>query len=359
MEPIVSDLYIKTSINKLLSLVERLQNLKQSIIDFSKNKYNDNHFIDKMNDNNNIIIKSECNITDNANLSSLNNNENNDMEKLNLKTEGNISALGEDNFNNKKVNSIDCDISLNLKYKYKASKRVFSSIKKERINYIALENMKNEEKNDINNENDNHNNSNHNYNNNAPKRNTAKSAKKLTFKKKKYLYIEPVLPKERAGSVDIFKLNKHNKFKNENKIKDAMFIIDKYYTLDGIKKRIEKNKNKINIINKLYKDNTLKCKTIKSEENIDENQNNKNEIDEDPNNNIYKIHKTIAQDEYNNNNNYSFKNISLRLNVKNIFPKSKSINGNKNIYIKNCADDHLFNKKMNIRKHLFKVNDND
>ena len=359
MEPIVFDLYIKTSINKLLSLVERLQNLKQSIIDFSKNKYNDNHFIDKMDDDNsNVVIKTECNITDNTNISSFNKNENkdnNDTEKMNLNTECNILALGEDNFNNnKKVNSIDCDISLNMKHKYKASKRVFSSIKKQKINYIALENMKNEEKNDINNESDNHNNSNHNNNNNAQKRNMVKSAKKLSFKKKKYLYIEPVLQKERAGSVDVFKLNKHNKIKNENKIKDAMFIIDKYYTLDGIKKRIEKNKKKINIINKLYKNN---IKTIKNEENIDENQNHKNEIDEESNNNIYKIRKTIAQDEYNNN--CSFKNISLKLNVKNIFPKSKSINGNKNIYLKNYADNDLFKKKMNIRRHLFKINEND
>ena len=33
MEPLVEELYIKASINKLLSLIERLQNLKKNIID--------------------------------------------------------------------------------------------------------------------------------------------------------------------------------------------------------------------------------------------------------------------------------------------------------------------------------------
>ncbi len=361
MEPIVFDLYIKTSINKLLSLVERLQNLKQSIIDFSKNKYNNDLFIDKTNDNSNYVIKTENNITDNNynyNLSSVNKkekNENFDIEYNNMKADGNVMIIGENNFNNNKMNTIDCDMSLHLRNnnRKKTTKRGFSSIKKQKINYNALEMMKNEDKNDTNNENDNHNNN----NNNLQKRILAKSAKRLTIKKKKYLYIEPVEQKERAGSVDVFKLNKHNRLKNENKIKDAMFIIDKYYTLDGIKKRIEKNKKKINIINKIYKNNMIKCRTIKKEENIDENQSNNSETEEEQNKNRETIHKTIVQDEYNNN--CLYKNINLRLDVKNNFPKSKSINGNKKIYIRSNADNDLIKNKINLRGNLFKINTND
>ena len=355
IESNVLELYIKTSLNKLLSLIERLQNLKKSIIDFSKNKY-DNYSNNKT--NNNYTLKIETNNLDNnynpilLNNKDNNNIQNNSIDKINIKAEKDI-ILQDDN-NNNNMNTIDLETAMYSKINYKTTKRGFSSIKKEKINYNALENMKNEEKNDINNNTDNHI-----HTINVQKRNIVKSAKKLTIKKEKYLYIEPVIQKERAGSVDIFKLNKYNRNKNKNKEKYPMFIIDKYYTLDAIKKSIQKNRNKINAINKIYNEQNIKYHTInQNEDNLNEGEGESPKSDiEDLN--IDKNHKTIVQDEYNNNN-FLYKSISLKLNIKNKFPKSKSINENKKIFIRNNNADNVTNKNgINLKRNLFQKTKDD
>ena len=356
LESTVLELYIKISLNKLLSLIERLQNLKKSIVDFSKNKY-DNYSNSKMN-NNRYTLKTEYNNIDNNHNSfsfnnKENNNTNNSIEKAKMRDD-------KDNSNNK-INTIDMEISTYTKINYKTTKRGFSSIKKQKINYSALENMKNEEKIDINNNSDDENNHIQNHIIDLQKRNMAKSAKKLTIKKRKYLYIEPINQKEREGSVDIFGLNTHNIKKNNKKVKDAMFIIDKYYTLDGIKKSIEKNQNKINMINKIYNNNNIKYYTVnKKEDKVNESQSEESEIKEKSNLNKDNNTTTIVQDEYNNNN-LIYKHINLKLNIKDTFLKSKTINENKKNFIKNnYYDDNTVNKnRINLRKNIFQLNNID
>ena len=258
MESIVEEVYIKSSLNKLLSMIERLQNLKKNIIDYIKCKFAQN--IDGEMEKNNQIVKIESNKEYNDN--SINNKENFNLVDNNYKNDNsleknNIIINEKNNLDNS--NTINTELSSYNYYYHKPSKRGFSSIKKQRINYSILENMKNEEKEEINEINDNL--SENNTSEKTKNLKYARSAKRLTIKKKKYLYIEPIEQKERVGSVDIYKLKNHYKNKKDNDI-DAIFVKDRYYTLEGIKKSIERNKNKINLINKLYQNQYKNVKII-------------------------------------------------------------------------------------------------
>ena len=349
MESIVEEVYIKSSLNKLLSLIERLQNLKKNIIDYIKSKFDQN--IDGEMEKNNQIVKIESNKENNDN--SINNKENFNLVDNNFKNDNsleknNIIINEKNNLDNS--NTINTELSSYNYYYHKPSKRGFSSIKKQRINYSILENMKNEEKEEINEINDNL--SENNTSEKTKNLKYARSAKRLTIKKKKYLYIEPIEQKERVGSVDIYKLKNHYKNKKDNDI-DAIFVKDRYYTLEGIKKSIERNKNKINLINKLYKNQYKNNKTINKKNDEDElSKNNLNEQFEDKNirNNL----KTINPDSDIDNNLY--KNINIKLNIKNNYKKFKTINENRNIrYNRNI--EKLLSKSINTIKKT-EINEN-
>ena len=210
--------------------------------------------------------------------------------------------------------------------------------------------MKNEEKEEINEINDNL--SENNTSEKTKNLKYARSAKRLTIKKKKYLYIEPIEQRERVGSVDIYKLKNHYKNKKDNDI-DAIFVKDRYYTLEGIKKSIERNKNKINLINKLYQNQYKNVKIINKKNDEDElSKNNLNEQFEDKNirNNL----KTINPDSDIDNNLY--KNINIKLNIKNNYKKFKTINENRNIrYNRNI--EKLLSKSINTIKKT-EINEN-
>ena len=303
MEPLVEELYIKGSINKLLSLIERLQNLKKNIIDLLIRRYD--NFVEEKNNNK---IKSD-NYNNNKEI-----NINEDIKDNNNKFKNNIN-------NEEKKETIDNskneeEIKVYTKINNKLSKRDFSSIRKQRINYYVLENMKKEEKEDINDINNSH------ISVSVEKRKSlknARSAKKLTTKIIKNLFIEPTEEEKRVGSVDIIRYKNRNKNKKENEPKDAIFIIDRYYTLDGIKNNIERNKKRIKMINKLYNKN---IKSNNKKENLisfHDILNDKIKEEESYNN-----HKTINIDSDINNNFY--KNVNLRLNIPNNSQKFKTIN---------------------------------
>ena len=349
MESIVEEVYIKSSLNKLLSLIERLQNLKKNIIDYIKSKFDQN--IDGEMEKNNQIVKIESNKENNDN--SINNKENFNLVDNNFKNDNSLeknNIINNEKNNLDNFNTINTELSSYNYYYHKPSKRGFSSIKKQRINYSILENMKNEEKEEINEINDNL--SENNTSEKTKNLKYARSAKRLTIKKKKYLYIEPIEQKERVGSVDIYKLKNHYKNKKDNDI-DAIFVKDRYYTLEGIKKSIERNKNKINLINKLYKNQYKNNKTINKKNDEDElSKNNLNEQFEDKNirNNL----KTINPDSYIDNNLY--KNINIKLNIKNNSIKFKTINENRNIrYNRNI--EKLLSKSINTIKKT-EINEN-
>jgi hypothetical protein len=116
--------------------------------------------------------------------------------------------------------------------------------------------------------------------------------------------------------------------------------------LDSIKKNIERNKNKILLINNIYAKNNKKSKTIDKKQNDDIYH--KKEMKEECEKNI-KIRsnfKTINPEIELDNNLY--KKINLELNIKNNSEKIKTIkcntNSEKNLNIKNIMD----KKKLNI-----------
>ena len=153
MESNVEEIYIRSSLNKLLSLIERLQNLKKNIIDYTKNKFAQN--IDGLIEKNNKIVKIENNKENNDNSI---NKENINIDDNNYKNDNsldknNLISNGKNNIDNS--NTINTELSSYIFYYHKPSKRGFSSIKKQRINYTILENMKNEEKEEFNEINDN------------------------------------------------------------------------------------------------------------------------------------------------------------------------------------------------------------
>ena len=333
IETNLEDLYIKTSVNKLLSLIERLHNLKQSVIDIIKNR----EIINKNNNNNKYIMEQSISNIDNNQNSLIKMNINNteiSMEKNNLKIINNDNS---DN-NNENITNINTEKILYNQGIYKPYKRGFSSIKKQKINYSILENIKNEEKKD-----DNNNSINYKLENGKHLK-YAKSARKLTNKKIN-LFIETIEETERIDSADFYKLK--NKIKKDNNTVDAIFIIDKYYTLEGIKKSIERNKNKIEIVNKLYKNQNIKSKTIdkkKIKRIDDENEEDlKNEIE---NINSDNNHKSINPDKDIDYNLY--KRINLKLNIKNSFKNFKTINNEyrHNIFKKSIDNKYSNNKNI-------------
>ena len=343
IETIMEELYIKTSVNKLLSLIERLQNLKQNVIDILKKR-------DKMNFNDNNEDSLKNNNQNNQNMDTIKNNNSDDdksnsMEKINIKTENNLINDDNDN-NNAYLKTINSENIYYNQGNYKPYKRGFSSIKKQKINYQILENMKNEEKNDDNN------NSIYNIENKKYLKH-AKSAKRLTIKKEKNLYIENFEEKGRVGSADFYRLNKRNKKGN---VVDAIFIIDKYYTLDAIKKTIERNKNKIKLVNKLYKNQNI-SKTVDKkkyygnelEPKVDEIEENSNANTINMEYNHYKNHKIINPDKDIDNN--LFKRINLKLNIDNNNKNFKTINENNN-------DNNNENRINIFKKNVNKSNKN-
>ena len=103
MESIVEEVYIKSSLNKLLSLIERLQNLKKNIIDYIKSKFDQN--IDGEMEKNNQIVKIESNKENNNN--SINNKENFNLVDNNYKNDNSL----EKNNNLDNSNTINTELS--------------------------------------------------------------------------------------------------------------------------------------------------------------------------------------------------------------------------------------------------------
>ena len=355
LEGTVEELYFKTSVNKLLSMIERLNNIKKSLIDLYKNKF-DNYF----------YIKSSIS---QANIETSDNNNKISINKENIKdnqTEKNINTenIKKDNINNDQ-NEIESENIYIKKLRYKSPKRGFSSIKNEKIKDIILSSKRNEEKENMNNISNHSENSKNKSNNNSYTKHSkhknlpyARSAKKLTIKNVKNLFIEPVEQKERAGSVNTLGLFNHNKKgKNKNNVIDAIFIKDKYYTLKGIKNDLEKNKNKINVVNRIYnnlKNGLFDVKDYKS--------NFKNEVSEDiflipkatdPNINNILIKKDLVSSK--------FKSISLKKNIDNKIYKSQGIQANTNNQLR-ISNNFLFPKspsylpKLNNRYDDNKLN---
>ena len=105
--------------------------------------------------------------------------------------------------------------------------------------------------------------------------------------------------------------------------------------MDAIKKTIEKNKNKIKLVNKLYKNQNI-SKTVDKkkyygnelETKVDEIEENSNENTINMEYNYYKNHKIINPDKDIDNNLY--KRINLKLNIQNNNKNFKTINENNN-----------------------------
>ena len=136
----VEELYIKTSVNKLLSLIERLQNLKKSIIDFNKNKYD--KYLDENGIRNSQIAKTEINNEEKNKLININNNIENDnladkkyIENKNMKTEDNLISFDENKNNNNTINS---ESIFYHKFNYKLKKKDFLLLKKKKSIIIFL-----------------------------------------------------------------------------------------------------------------------------------------------------------------------------------------------------------------------------
>ena len=350
----VEELYFKASVNKLLSMIERLNNIKKSLINLYRNKYeNDFYFkssISQANfevlENNKISINKEI-IKDN-------------QTEKNIKTE-----ISKNNINNNDKNIIESENMYVKKVRYKSPKRGFSSIQNQKIKDIILNSKRNEERESINNISNNSENSKNISNNNSNIKQLkhknlpyAQSARKLTIKNVKNLFIEPVEQKERAGSVNASGLINHNKKKNnkDNDI-DAIFIKDKYYTLEVIKNNLEKNKNKIKVINRIYKDMKNRIFDDKDNKNIF-----KNEVSEDiflnqktldPNINNILIKKDLLSSK--------FKSISLKKNIDNKIYKEQGIQANNKNQLKISNNFLLPNSpsflpKLNIRYDDKKIN---
>lgn len=356
LEANVEEIYFKASVNKLLSLIERLQTLKQHIIDYTKKKYDNIFDINKNKNNNQEIIMKNDNKNEDNNINDENNTKlrKDSKENTNIKSENNSSINDEKNI--KDSNKTNSEFIVYNGCRYKSSKRGFSSIKKERINYKLLENIKNigkEEEGEKKKGKDiNDNNNEYIVLQSRKSLKYAKSAKKLSVKKHKNLCIKPIAQNERAGSVDFYKLKAHNKNKNENIIKDAIFIIDKYYTLDSIKKSIERNKNKIQKIKSLYENRKLKNKTINDKEYSEIDYKNKIEEKIENNINIKNNFKKINQEAELDKNLY--KNINLKLNIKKNFEKFKTINDNRNIIYNTNSEKHS-NRKNILKKRIINL----
>jgi len=353
LEGSVEELYFKASVNKLLSMIERLNNIKKSLIDLYKNKYeNDFYFKSSISQANIEIIDNTINNKISINKEIIKDNQ---MEK-------NIKKENSKNDANNEKNMIESENMYIKKLRYKSPKRGFSSIQNQKIKDIILNSKRNEEKENINNITNNSENSKNNNSNikqlkhkNLP---YARSAKKLTIKSEKNLFIEPVEQKERAGSVNTLGLNNRNKKgNNENNDTDAIFIKDKYYTLEVIKNNLEKNKNKIKVINRIYKN--MKNRVFDDKDNKSCF---KNEVSEDiflnqktlgPNINNIVIKKDLLSSK--------FKSISLKKNIDNKIYKDQGIQANNKNQLR-ISNNFLFAKspsflpKLNIRYDDKKLN---
>ena len=164
--------------------------------------------------------------------------------------------------------------------------------------------------------------------------------------------------KERAGSVNTLGLNNHNKKSNkQNNVIDAIFIKDKYYTLEGIKNDLEKNKIKIKVINKIY--NNMKNRVY----DMNDNKNYfKNEVSEDiflglktldPNINNILVKKDLLSSK--------IKSISLKKNIDNKIYKDQGIQANNKNQLR-ISNNFLFPNspsflpKLNVRYDDKKLN---
>ena len=355
LEGTVEELYLKASVNKLLSMIERLNNIKKSLIDLYKNKYdNDFYFKSSISQTN---IESSDNKIISINKEIIKDNQ----KEKNIKKE--ISKNDINNINDKNI--IESENMYIKKLRYKSPKRGFSSIQNQKIKDIILNSKRNEEKENINNITNNSENSKKISNNNSKINQSkhknlpyAQSAKKLSIKNVKQLFIESVEQKERAGSVNTLGLKSHNKKgNNKNTDIDAIFIKDKYYTLEGIKNNLEKNKKKIKVINKLYKNMKNKIfdykdnKSTFENEFSDDNFLNQKTLDSNANNIIIKKNLLSSK----------FKTISLNKNIDNKIYKDQGIQA----YNKNplkISNNYLFPKspsflpKLNIRYDDKKLN---
>ena len=354
LEGSVEELYFKASVNKLLSMMERLNNIKKSLIDLYKNKYE-----------NDFYFKSSIS---QANIDTLDNNKisiNKEITKDTQKEKNIKSEISKTDNNNNDQKIIEPENMYIKKLRYKSPKRGFSSIHNQKIKDIILNSKRSEEKENINNISNHSENSKNNSNNNSNIKQLkhknlpyARSAKKLTIKSVKNLFIEPVEQKERAGSVNTLGLNNHNKKSNkQNNVIDAIFIKDKYYTLEGIKNDLEKNKIKIKVINKIY--NNMKNRVY----DMNDNKNYfKNEVSEDiflgqktldPNINNILVKKDLLSSK--------FKSISLKKNIDNKIYKDQGIQANNKNQLR-ISNNFLFPNspsflpKLNVRYDDKKLN---
>ena len=253
------ELYTKCAINKLLSIIERLQNIKRNFIDMLISKYEKPSLFEM---NNNILLNSENNEKKRNNL-----NENMRNNNISVRYKKNLDIT------DPKL-SISSNINLN------SPKRLFLDLEENKMKQLLIENQEK------------HNQSiNNNSSDNKFNRSKVNSSRKLRKRILRMKSLSDVYLKERAGSVDLRRLNEHNKLKNKNKSKsyiDAIFLGDKYMTLNELEKytndysTIEINhqkkykpkiKNKKKKSSGIYKENSYILKPnkiVKTENNINQ-----------------------------------------------------------------------------------------
>ena len=140
LEGTVEELYLKASVNKLLSMIERLNNIKKSLIDLYKNKYDNDFYFKSSISQTNFEVLENNKISINKEII-----KDNQTEK-NIKTE-----ISKNNINNNDKNIIESENMYVKKVRYKSPKRGFSSIQNQKIKDIILNSKRNEERENINN----------------------------------------------------------------------------------------------------------------------------------------------------------------------------------------------------------------
>ena len=258
------ELYTKCAVNKLLSIIERIQNIKRNLIDMLIAKYEKPALYEM---NNSIELNTERNVEKTINF-----NENMQINSNNERYKETID-----------VN--DSNISLFSNVNFNSPKRLRLNFEGNKMKKLLIENQKE----------------------NSQIINSSNSIKKLnrsmansTRKPRKRIKIgslSDVYFKERAGSVDLQKLNQHNNLKNKcmsrNDI-DVIFVGDKYMTLNELEKYTNKNFGTIVAVRQnTYK---LNIKNNKNAENYEEDSDisRTNKITQTENNNINKKFITIA-----------------------------------------------------------------
>ena len=160
--------FLNASINKIVVLLQRLQNIKQHYIKYFMQKYEKNFSYEEqknLGNNNNIIIKEKQNFTNNDLASYLKNPEN----EINIDNSNNIDNIKDSNYNNieSKKNSdiFSKTINSSLIYKREDNKsplkmslqlsnkipriKILNNIKKSNINLKIVENNKIKQRNVI------------------------------------------------------------------------------------------------------------------------------------------------------------------------------------------------------------------